>query len=75
LHVALSGHPFKKFNHVCWCKHCGNEAEIVATCSLEEGQVADETLKPKVLAKDEGETEYHAVCRHCGCEADIRLDV
>lgn len=65
----------KKFNHVCWFKNCGNEAEMVATCSLEEDQVADDTLKPKVLAKDEGKTQYHAVCRHRGCEADIRLDV
>jgi hypothetical protein len=53
-----------KFNHVCWRRNCGNQAEMVATCSLEEDQVADDTLKPIVsakAAKDEGKTEYHAV--------------
>jgi len=26
----------KKFKQVCECKNCGNEAEMVITCSLEE---------------------------------------
>jgi hypothetical protein len=65
----------KKFKQVCECKNCGNEAEMVITCSLEEEQVADDTLKPKVVAKGEGTTEGHAVCSHCGGEADIWLDV
>jgi hypothetical protein len=75
LHIALTGHPFKKFNHVCCRENCGDEAEMVATGSQEEDQVAEEMLKPKVLAKDEGKTEYHAVSRHCCCEADIWLYV
>jgi hypothetical protein len=65
----------KKFKQVCECKNCGNEAEMVITCSLEAEQAADDTLKPKVVAKGEGKTEGHAVCSHCGGEADIWLDV
>jgi len=48
---------------------------MVITCSLEEEQAVDETLQPKVVAKGEGKTEGHAVCSHCGGEADIWLDV
>ena len=65
----------KKFKQVCECKNCGNEAEMMITCSLEEEKAADATLTPKVVAKGEGKTEGHAVCSHCGGEADIWLDV
>ena len=65
----------KKFKQVCECINCGNEAEMMITCSLEEEQAADETLQPQVVAKGEGKTEGHAVCSHCGGEADIWLDV
>jgi hypothetical protein len=26
----------KKFKQVCKCEHCGNEAEMMITCTLEE---------------------------------------
>ena len=65
----------KTFKQVCECKNCGNEAEMMITCSLEEAQIADDTLKPKVVAQREGATEGHAVCSHCGGEADIWLDI
>lgn len=63
----------KKFKQVCKCEKCGNEAEMVITCSLEEEKM--ETAEPKVVPKDQGKTEGHAVCSHCGGEADIWLDV
>lgn len=64
----------KKFKQVCECKNCGNEAEMVVTCSLQED--VPETVKPKIVAqKEEGNTKGHAVCSHCGGEADIWLDV
>ena len=65
--------PEKKFKQVCECKNCGNEAEMVITCSLEEQKKA--TATPRIVAKSEGTTEGHAVCSHCGGEADIWLDV
>ena len=65
----------KKFKQVCECTKCGNEAEMVITCSLEDEQAADDTLNPQVVAHGQGNTEGHAVCSHCGGEADIWLDV
>ncbi|WP_419658578.1 hypothetical protein Dvar_74100 [Desulfosarcina variabilis str. Montpellier] len=62
----------KKFKHVCECKHCGNEAEMVVTCSLEDEKIVAST--PKVVPKGQGNTTGHAVCSHCGGEADIWLD-
>jgi len=59
----------KKFKHVCECTNCGNEAEMVVTCTL-----ADESAE-EVAPKKEGKTKGHAVCTHCGGEADIWLDV
>jgi hypothetical protein len=63
----------KTFKQVCECKNCGNEAEMIVTCSLEEHQV--ESAKPHIVAQGEGKTKGHAVCSHCGGEADIWLDV
>lgn len=65
--------PEKKFKQVCECKNCGNEAEMVITCSLEEEKMADVT--PRVVPESAGSTPGHAVCSHCGGEADIWLDV
>lgn len=64
--------PDKQFKQVCECKNCGNEAEMVITCSLEEETSAK---TPHVVAENEGKTQGHAVCSHCGGEADIWLDV
>ena len=63
----------KKFKQVCECKNCGNEAEMVITCSLEEEMAV--TATPHVVPEGEGKTEGHAVCSHCGGEADIWLDI
>ncbi len=65
----------KQFKQVCKCESCGNEAEMVVTCSLEEKQPEAPAKKPKIVAKEEGKTKGHAVCSHCGGEADIWLDV
>ena len=63
----------KRFKQVCECKNCGNEAEMEITCSLEEEKTV--TATPHVVPKDKGKTEGHAVCSHCGGEADIWLDI
>ena len=65
----------KKFKQVCGCKHCGNEAEMEITCTLAEEQASDANLDPHVVPKEKGKTRGHAVCSHCGGEADIWLDV
>lgn len=63
----------KKFNRVCKCEHCGSEAEMVITCSLE-GDLP-QAVAPVVVPAGEGKTKGHAVCSHCGSEADIWLDM
>ena len=63
----------KKFKQVCECKNCGNEAEMMITCTLEEDDV--KTAAPTVVPQSEGKTKGNAVCSHCGGEADIWLDV
>ena len=68
----------KKFKQVCECKNCGNEAEMVITCTLE-SEDAKDVEKAKVSTKppENGHvhTKGHGVCSHCGGEADIWLDV
>ena len=64
----------KKFKHVCECKNCGNEAEMVVTCTLAEDQAVP-PAEPKVVPKEKAKSKGHAVCSHCGGEADIWLDM
>jgi hypothetical protein len=65
----------KKFKKVCKCENCGNEAEMVVTCSLEE-----EAHQPPVETQS-GEpanrhrVKGHSVCTHCGNEADMWVDL
>jgi hypothetical protein len=63
----------KKFKQVCECKNCGNEAEMMVTCTLEEHP--DEKSAPRIVPQSQGKTKAHAVCSHCGSEADIWLDM
>jgi hypothetical protein len=62
----------KKFKHTCQCTNCGNEAEMVVTCTLSDDTPQNAT--PRVVPEQEGKTKAHAVCSHCGGEADIWLD-
>jgi thymidine kinase len=63
----------KKFKQVCKCEHCGSEAEMVITCTLEE-DLPQEAV-PAVVSEAEGKTKGHSICSHCGNEADIWLDL
>jgi ribosomal protein S14 len=65
--------PEKKFKHMCECKNCGNEAEMVVTCTL--ADELQENVKPKVVPEQEGKTRGHAVCSHCGGEADVHIRI
>lgn len=62
----------KTFKQVCKCENCGNEAEMMVTCSLEE--------EPAETAKAEVKHEHKKVkgtgtCTHCGNEADMWVDI
>jgi len=55
---------------VCKCEKCGNEAEMVVTCTLPEG-VDEAAEKPK---KKTERVKGTATCSHCGNEADMWVD-
>ena len=64
---------------VCQCKNCGNEAEMVFTCTLPDieaesetpAQSAEPTTEPQHPKKAKGT----ATCTHCGNEAEMWIDV
>jgi hypothetical protein len=57
------------FTRVCECKNCGNEAEMVVTCSLKPAAAA-----PPQGAEPRKGRKGTAHCSHCGGEADIWLE-
>ncbi len=65
----------KKLKKVCKCENCGNEAEMVITCALEEeaDQPSKETQPPK--SSETHRVRGHGVCTHCGNEADMWVDL
>ncbi len=67
----------KTFKKVCQCEKCGNEAEMTITCTLEpeEDQALPEISRPRGVAPQAGQRKGHAVCSHCGNEADIWLEM
>ena len=65
----------EQFKQVCECKNCGNEAEMVVTCSMEEVSVRTKA-DPKFTTTPKAENaQGRAMCSHCGNEADIWLDI
>jgi len=66
----------KTFRQVCKCENCGNEAEMIVTCSLE----PVEEDSPKQTAAVEGAKHTHKkipgqfTCTRCGNEAEILVD-
>lgn len=62
---------------VCKCENCGNEAEMMVTCSLEDhvhadpepSKTPDKSLKPAEKIKGT------ATCTNCGNEADMWVDL
>lgn len=69
--------PQKTFKQVCTCQNCGNEAEMIITCSLE----PDESTATVSAAHAVVEKPAHkqrpgqATCTHCGNEAEIIVDI
>ena len=68
----------KRFKRVCTCEKCGNEAEMMITCSLEpdEAEAVTRSQESRLSERQSaGRTRAHAVCSHCGSEADMWLDM
>lgn len=65
----------KTVKKVCQCQNCGNESEMVITCSLpEETESKAEASAKEEEASKEKKVKGHAVCTHCGNEADMWVD-
>jgi hypothetical protein len=65
----------KTLKRVCKCEHCGNEAEMVVTCTLVEQDDAApaeaESGSPKEIHRVRGT----GTCSRCGNEADMWVDL
>ena len=69
--------PQKTFKQVCTCENCGNEAEMIVTCSLEP---VEETPEVQAALGSEPQSAQkkipgQATCTHCGNEAEILIDI
>lgn len=63
-----------KVKKVCECKNCGNEAEMLVTCTM----TALEEDTDKAGSKDQAHAHQikgSATCSHCGNEADMWVDL
>jgi hypothetical protein len=63
---------------VCRCVNCGNEAEMVFTCSLPEAEAApasDENPPRHGHTDVKRHVKAKGTCSHCGNEADMWIDI
>ena len=63
---------------VCKCENCGNEAEMVVTCSLPDVEAVEATASTPDTAKasaSEKRVMGTATCSHCGNEADMWIEI
>ena len=69
--------PKKTFKQVCTCENCGNEAEMIITCSLEPDEEAAAAHVPHAVAEKPARKQRpgQATCTHCGNEAEILVDI
>jgi hypothetical protein len=58
---------------VCKCEHCGNEAEMVVTCTLPDADAP--AAEADTTAGAPRRVLGHATCSHCGNEADMWIDL
>lgn len=61
----------REVKKVCKCENCGNEAEMMVTCSLE----SVEEAPPKDPGHGKHRVKGTGVCSHCGNEADMWVDL
>ena len=66
----------KTVKQVCKCENCGNEAEMMVTCTLHEEE-AEAPQRDAAPAKDASghKIKGTATCSHCGNEADMWVDL
>jgi len=67
----------KTFKQVCTCQNCGNEAEMIVTCSLEPVEEAPlaQVASGSEMQSNKNQVPGQATCTHCGNEAEILVDI
>ena len=63
----------KKIKQVCKCENCGNEAEMVVTCTLLESDAA--APQAPVHPPEKQRVKGTGTCSSCGNEADMWVDL
>jgi hypothetical protein len=58
----------KTVRQTCMCENCGNEAEMIITCTLDDSHKHEEK-------KSEQKTQGLATCTNCGNESDMWIDL
>ncbi|MFH1102887.1 MAG: hypothetical protein V1714_03885 [Pseudomonadota bacterium] len=67
------GGKTKKVTQVCKCENCGNEAEMVITCTLPSEK--KEVKGRKSQKEPESKIKGVGTCTHCGNEAEMWIDM
>ncbi|MFO7965488.1 MAG: hypothetical protein R6U50_16305 [Desulfobacterales bacterium] len=66
-----------KTEKLCKCEKCGNEAEMVVTCSLPDSAAHEKDaasgVEPSPKKKESVKGTF--TCTHCGNEADMWIDL
>ena len=65
----------KKIKQVCKCESCGNEAEMVVTCSLGEEERPAAATRPQAHKHEPKKVKGTVTCTSCGNEADMWVDL
>ena len=63
---------------VCKCENCGNEAEMVVTCSLSDVEAENSAVSGSDSGQErrsEKSVKGTATCTNCGNEADMWIDI
>lgn len=63
---------------ICECVNCGNEAEMLITCTLEPADEPAEKVAAEAKSEQEDSKQQvkgSATCSHCGNEADMWIDL
>ena len=61
----------QKIKQICKCENCGNEAEMVVTCTLPDASVSADSKSAADHKPAHQKVKGSATCTHCGNEADM----
>jgi hypothetical protein len=63
---------------MCQCQNCGNEAEMIFTCTLPDtvanSEAPTQSPEPAAGPQEKKQVKGTATCTHCGNEADMWID-